>query len=147
MSCGLQSAQIFSFSFALSGCLCGQAGMATGSSLLPLPFLPSSFSSLTHLKLFTHSVTHSSAPVTPPPTFPTFKPHGSISPRQALPVSVAMHGLKRKKEKKKIPFKLYPSTPAPPVFCLSVSIARGGCPPMHHNSLGAEVRRGVLRCE
>lgn len=142
MACSLP--RLFSFSFALSRVVyVGRQEWrqeAASSSPLPpssLPFLPSSFSSLTHLKLFTHSVTHSSAPVAPPST-KLFLPSNPTAP------SPLAGNKKRKKEKRRFPV---PTNPRNPFFCLSVSIARGGCPPAHHNSLGAEVRRGVLRCE
>lgn len=121
---------------------------ASSPSPSSLPFLPSSFSSLTHLKLFTHSVTHSTAPVAPPTNFSYLFLHlPSPGPACFCCAALAKKKNKKKKERKRFPSNCIHQPPAPPVFCLSVSIARGGCPPVHHNSLGAEVRRGVLRCE
>lgn len=65
MSCGLI------FSFPLSGCLCGLAGMATGSTLPPpLPVLPSSSLLVTHSSWLFCSAT--------PPPFPL--PHPTFGP-------------------------------------------------------------------
>lgn len=114
----------------------------------PLPPLPPLVLLLPNPPQALHSLRHSLlGPCHPPTNFSYLQTPWLHLPSPGPACFCCDARPKKKERKKKIPFKLYPSTPAPPVFCLSVSIARGGCPPVHHNSLGAEVRRGVLRCE
>lgn len=133
----------YSFCLSFFGCLCGQAGMATGSNLppplllLPIhPLLPSFSSSLTKPS---KSPPHPHLSITPffPHPSPTFLPLSASEPSFCcvhFPNCILS-----------LFFSFWPPPPLPSPHSPSACQSPTGVP-VHHNSWAVEVCEGVLRC-